>query len=138
MGKIKYFIFIVTLLLVWLGASGCQVVKVEDVRIEDLDYTVVRERDIPEELLAIIQEKKSEPFELTYEQEGYLYVVRGYGKKDTGGYSISVADLYLGKNGIYAELNLTGPETVEEGATGVSYPYIVLKLEGRTESVYFK
>lgn len=138
MHKIKYFIFIVVLLTVCLGVSGCRVVKVEDVRLEDLDYTVVRERDIPEELVTMIQEKKSDPFDLTYEQEGYLYVVRGYGKKDTGGYSISVADLYLGKNGIYAELNLTGPETVEEGAKGASYPYIVLKLEGRNEPVYFK
>lgn len=138
MYKVKYFIFIAVLLSIWLVVSGCQVVKVEDVRVEDLDYTVVRERDIPDELMSLIQEKKSEPFDLTYEQEGYLYVVRGYGKKDTGGYSISVADLYLGKNGIYAELTLTGPETVEDGAKGASYPYIVLKLEGRTEPVYFK
>lgn len=137
MKKIRYFIFIICALMIWL-AAGCQVVKVEDVRIEDLDYTVVRERDIPEELMSLIQDQKKEPFDLTYEQEGYLYIVRGYGKKDTGGYSISVSDLYLGKNAIYVQLDLTGPVTLEECAEGVSYPYIVLKLEGRTEPVYFK
>lgn len=44
----------------------------------------------------------------------------------------------MGKNAIYVELNLTGPVTIEEKAEGASYPYLVLKLEGRTEPVCFK
>jgi hypothetical protein len=112
-------------------------VKVENVRVEDLDYTVVSDRDLPEELMTIIQEKKGEGFEFTYEYEGYLYIAKGYGKQDTGGYSITVNDLYLGKNAIYVEMDLYGPETIDEMAEGVSYPYIVCKLEGRTEPVIF-
>lgn len=132
----KIYCFILAILMLVL--SGCKMIKVENVRVEDLDYTVVRERDIPETLMALIQEKKAEPFEATYEYEGYLYVVRGYGKQESGGYSITVSDLYLGKNAIYIEMDLTGPETVEEKTEGVSYPYIVLKLEGRTEPVFFQ
>ena len=134
MRKISCFVLIFLMIMM----SGCKMVTVENVRVEDLDYTVVRDRDIPETLMTMIQEKKAEPFELTYEYEGYLYVVKGYGKQETGGYSISVSDLYLGKNAIYIEMNLVGPETTEQKAEGASYPYIVLKLENRTEPVYFQ
>lgn len=134
MRKISYF-FLVILMTVM---SGCKMIKVENVRVEDLDYTVVREMDIPEQLMSMIQEQKAEPFEVTYEHEGYLYVARGYGKQETGGYSITVSDLYLGKNAIYIEMDLVGPETTEQKTAGVSYPYIVLKLEGRTEPVFFQ
>lgn len=127
--------FLVTLMLL---LSGCKMIKVENVRVEELDYTVVRETDIPETLMALIQEKKAEAFDATYEHEGYLYIVRGYGKQKSGGYSITVSDLYLGKNAIYVEMDLVGPETLEEKTEGVSYPYIVLKLEGRTEPVFFQ
>ena len=128
------------LLLAFLSTAltGCKMIKVENVRVEDLDYTVVRESDIPETLMTEIQAKKAEPFEMTYEQEGYLYVVRGYGKQESGGYSISVSDLYLGKNAIYIQTDLVGPETAEQKTKGVSYPYIVLKLEGRSEPVFFQ
>lgn len=125
-------------LILAIVLSGCKMIKVENVRVEDLDYTVVRQSDIPEALMTMIQEKKAEPFEVTYEHEGYLYVVRGYGKQTTGGYSITVSDLYLGKNAIYIEMDLVGPETEEQKAEGASYPYIVLKLEGRTEPVFFQ
>lgn len=134
MRKISCFFLVILMLML----SGCKMIKVENVRVEDLDYTVVRERDIPEILMTLIQEKKAEPFEATYEHEGYLYIVRGYGKQETGGYSITISDLYLGKNAIYVEMDLVGPETTEEKTEGASYPYIVLKLEGRTESVYFQ
>ncbi len=134
MRKINCFFLVILMLML----SGCKMIKVENVRVEDLDYTVVRERDIPETLMTLIQEKKAKPFEATYEHEGYLYIVRGYGKQETGGYSITVSDLYLGKNAIYVEMDLVGPETAEQKTEGASYPYIVLKLEGRTESVYFQ
>lgn len=138
MRRLNYLLFVISLMMIIITTAGCKVVKVENVRVEDLDYTVVTDRDIPEILKSLIQEQKTEPFELTYEFEGYLYVVKGYGKQDTGGYSIRVNDLYLGKNAIYAEMDLVGPETIEERAEGASYPYIVLKLEGRTEPVFFE
>lgn len=116
---------------------GCSVGKIENIRVRDLDYTVVSEKDIPEKLMETIEERKEEAFHLAFESDGYLYVARGYGAKDTGGYSITVSDLYLGKNGIYVQTELFGPETEADMKKGVSYPYIVLKLEGRTEQVMF-
>lgn len=131
-------ICIVLLGVLITALTGCKMIKVENVRVEDLDYTVVRESEIPETLMTEIQTRKAEPFELTFEQEGYLYAVRGYGKQESGGYSIQVSDLYLGKNAIYIQTDLVGPETSEEKTKGVSYPYIVLKLEARAEVVCFQ
>lgn len=131
-------ISILILVILMIALTGCKMIKVENVRVEDLDYTVVRESDIPEQLMTVIHEKKAEPFDMTYEHEGYLYVVRGYGKQNSGGYSIVVSDLYLGKNAIYIQTDLVGPETEEQKTEGVSYPYIVLKMEGRTEPVFFQ
>ena len=34
---------------------------------------------------------KAGEFKLTYTANGYLYIARGYGMQDTGGYSIQVA-----------------------------------------------
>ncbi len=116
---------------------GCSVGKIENIRVRDLDYTVVNEKDIPEKLKETIESKKAESFQLAFESSGYLYIARGYGAKETGGYSVTVSDLYLGKNGIYVQTQLYGPETEKDMKKGVSYPYIVIKLEGRTEPVMF-
>lgn len=118
--------------------AGCSIGKVENIRVEDLDYTVVNEEDIPSELAALMEERKTEPFQLSYESDGYLYVARGYGAQSTGGYSISVSDMYLGEGAIYVQTDLSGPRTPADELPGTSYPYIVLKLEGRTEPVIFQ
>ena len=39
-------------------------------------------------------EKKEASFKMTYADSGYLYLCVGYGKQDSGGYSITVDDLY--------------------------------------------
>ena len=118
--------------------TGCSLSKVENIRVKDLDYTVVNEEDIPAELAEEIEERKAEPFQVTFEDSGYLYVARGYGKQDSGGYSIAVSDLYLGQGAVYIQTDLKGPRTTAEKLPGVSYPYIVLKLEGRTEPVIYQ
>lgn len=117
--------------------TGCSIGKVENIRVRELDYTVVNERDIPEKLKETIEKRKETPFQLAFESEGYLYIAKGYGIRDTGGHCITIEDLYLGKNGIYVQTVLYGPETEEEKGRGKSYPYIVIKLEGRNEPVMF-
>lgn len=124
-------------LLLMIFMMGCSIGKVENIRIRELDYTVVSDREIPKRLKEAIEERKKEGFQLAFESDGYLYLARGYGGKETGGYSITVKDLYLGKNSIYIQTELYGPETEAEMKKGISYPYIVVKLEGRTEPVQF-
>ena len=132
----KKHIMTMVLTLVFFMA-GCSIGKVENIRIRELDYTVVSDRDIPQRLQEAIEERKEEAFQLAFESEGYLYLARGYGAKQTGGYSITIKDLYLGKNSIYIQTELYGPETEAEMKKGISYPYVGVKLEGRKEPVQF-
>ena len=125
------------LLLCTCVLSGCNV-KTQDVeKLEDLDFTVLAPEHIPQELLDVLEEKKTAPFKVTYEDEGYLYICVGYGKQKTSGYSIAVEDLYLTTNAIYVDTELLGPGQGEGTADAVTCPYIVLKLEYMDKSVVF-
>ena len=118
--------------------SGCSVQKNETEKLKDLDYTIVEEKEVPEELQGILEEKKTESFKLTYEAEGSLYLCIGYGKQATGGYSISVAELYLSENAIYFDTNLIGPDPSETVSETVSYPYLVIRTEYLDKPVVFQ
>ena len=84
---------------------------------------------MPEELKEMIEERKVEPFKLTYSDNEYLYICVGYGEQETGGYSITVDELYLTDSAIYAQTTLLGPEASDKGNKVASYPVIVIKTE---------
>ena len=95
-----------------------------------------------EELKKIIEEKKEKEFKITYQDGDFLYICVGYGKQETGGYSITVNELYLTANAIYMDTNLIGPEPDKKELyhakeDGVSYPYVVVKMEYMDKSVVF-
>ena len=68
-------------------------------KIKDLEYTVQKESELPEELLSKIKEKQKEPFRMTYVTDGYLYIAKGYGIQETSGYSIQITELYEAAEG---------------------------------------
>ena len=103
-----------------------------------VDYTVVENADLPEELRKLIESKKDKVMRLTYTTKDYTYVVAGYGTRETSGYSIKVNDVYTGDNALYIDLNLIGPAAGEAVNEVETYPVIVLKMERREESVVFK
>ena len=57
----------------------------------------------------------------------------GYGIQPTGGYSISVEELYLSTNAIYINTNLIGPMKGETVTEVESYPYLVVQIENRMD-----
>lgn len=131
-------IFLVCLCMVFLVSfSGCGYEEENTEKVCDLDFTVLREEEIPEELAQVINEKKAEPFHLTYEDDA-LYIAVGYGEKDSGGYSIEVQELYLGKTAICFHTKLIGPKKSDKVEEANSYPYIVVKTEYREEKVVFE
>ncbi len=70
-----------------LGAlllTGCGLLSKENVKLRDLDFTVLSEEKIPEELKTVIAEKGTEPFQLTYSDNQNLYISIGYGEQKTG------------------------------------------------------
>jgi len=121
--------------MVFLG--GCSMLSEENVKLRDLDFTVLSEEKIPEELKSIIEEKKAQPFKLTYSDNEYLYICIGYGEQATGGYSIAVNELYLTDSAIHVNTQLLGPENSERGSNVPSYPFIVIKTEFLDQTVIF-
>lgn len=135
----RYYPFIVFfLILLAVFLTGCRGKKASMDKIKDLEFTVVENKEIPEELLSIIEEKKSSEFKMTYRSEGSLYICRGYGQQQTGGYSIAVNELYLTENAIYLNTSLIGPSREENSSNAPSYPYIVIKVEFIDKSVVFQ
>ena len=117
---------------------GCSVQKDDMEKLRDIEFTVVDEMKIPVELKQYIEDEKEEPFEIVYGDEGYLYLAKGYGTKETSGYSIEVKECFETSNIIYMETNLLGPQKKEEIQEEESFPYIVLKIEYSDKSVVFE
>ena len=98
-------------------------------KLRDLEFAVIGPDETPQELAQIIEEKKNDSFRLTYTSGNDLYIAAGYGKQETGGYSITVPELYLTDNSIIVKTELKGPERSEPTGEEPSYPYIVLRTE---------
>lgn len=108
-------------------------------KVKDLEFTVITEENAPEELLAIVEEKKQEGFKLTFQDNGFLYICRGYGKQETGGFSITVDALYETENAVYFDTTLAGPVPgEEEKRQSPSYPYVIVKTELVDKPVVFE
>lgn len=138
MRRLVFLVLLLTIIITALGLTGCKAEDTDVKKIKDLEFTVVEDADLPGELKEIIDEKKEEPFKLSYSNKDYLYIVVGYGKQNSGGYSISVDDLYLTSNAIYINTNLIGPTQNDLVSQGVTYPYVVVKLEFMDEKVVFE
>ena len=121
-----------------LMLSGCTLLSEERIKLRDLDFTVLSEEKIPAELMTIIEEKKSAPFQITYTDNENLYICVGYGQQETGGYSIAVEELYLTDTNICVDTTLLGPEASEKSNKTPSFPFIVLKTEFLEQTVIFE
>lgn len=129
------FLFLVLCLTVLIGcAAGAE--KPE--KIKELEYTVQKEGELPEELLNKIREKQKEPFRMTYVTDGYLYIAKGYGIQETSGYSIQITDLYESAEGVVLYTELIGPGKEEPVLKVETYPYIVVKLKDLGLDVLFQ
>lgn len=128
MKKIKLVCALMIFVII-LELYGCSGNYNDEIARKALEYTVLKETEIPEEFLAQIQEKKTEEFKLTYRDNEYLYIARGYGEKSTGGYSICVTNLTSEKEAIYFETNLVRPQQNENVNEVSSFPYVVVKTE---------
>ncbi|MDE7339485.1 MAG: protease complex subunit PrcB family protein [Lachnospiraceae bacterium] len=106
-------------------------------KVKDLDFTVITEDKLPEELFSMIEEKKVSPFKITFQDQGFLYICVGYGEQETAGYSIAVNELYETGNAVYIDTNLIGPGPEEKGKLTPTYPYVVVKTENVNKSVVF-
>jgi hypothetical protein len=138
MRRFRISVLLLTIMIMAIGLAGCKTEDTDVKKIKDLEFTVVEDADLPGELKEIIDEKKEEPFKLSYSNKDSLYIVVGFGKQNSGGYSIAVDELYLTSNAVYIDTNLIGPSQEDMVTQGVTYPYVVVKLELREERVVFE
>lgn len=129
---------IMVAVLVMTSLCGCSISKKDTNKVRDLEFTVVEDGEVPEELMKLIEEKKQSLFKLTYSNDESLYIVIGYGVQQTGGYSISVGELYLTSNSIVIKTNLIGPSKDETPTQEPSFPYVVVKTELIDQPVIFQ
>ena len=126
-------------LLGWLlFLAGCGIEKTDPGKLRDLEFTLVDDSQIPEELKPLIEEKKAAEFKMSFDTGEFRYIAVGYGAQKTGGYSIMVEALYETRNAIYIKTNLMGPAKGETVTEVESYPYVVIKTEFLDKSVVFE
>ena len=121
-----------------IAFTGCSAGAKDKEKMKDLEYTVVGENDVPQELKDLIFEKKKEPFKLTYADGQDMYIVIGAGTQESGGYSIAVKELYLTENSIVYKTELLGPEKDEAKGSEESCPVLIVKTVFCEEPVVFK
>ncbi|NLP15989.1 MAG: protease complex subunit PrcB family protein [Clostridiales bacterium] len=137
MKRQKTIAMLLLIIITVFGLLGCKRDDSEIKKLRDLEFTVVEDADLPGELKEIIDEKKDKLFRLHYSNKDFLYIVVGYGKQNSGGYSIAVEELFLTDNAIYIDTNLIGPSQDDLVTQGVTYPYIVVKLEYMDKKIVF-
>ena len=124
--------------LLTLPLTSCSIEKVKAQDGVKPEYTVMKEEDFPDKVKELIEENKESEFQLTYQDGSYLYLLKGYGKQETGGYSIQIEDLSLWDNAIHLQTTLIGPEEDKDLKDEPSYPYLVVKMKYREEPVIFE
>lgn len=127
-----------TLVLVALLLAGCTIIEDRTQKEKDIDFTVLPEQEIPKPLLEKIKQKQDNVFKMTYSDDNYLYICVGYGAQETGGYSVTVDELYLTANAIYINTSLLAPDEKLNRKGMVSYPYICVKMEYIDKTVVFE
>lgn len=120
-----------------IGFTGCHGEE-EDEKKQELSFTVVGEKDVPQALAELITKKKENTFKLTYADGQDMYIVIGAGPQSGGGYSMRVKELYQTDNSVVIKTELAGPETGESAGSGLSYPVLIVKTEYRDLPVVFK
>lgn len=121
-----------------LCMCGCAVQEDTEEKLRDLEFTVVAEGEQPEALKEVMEQKKTSPFQISYTLGEELYLAIGYGEQQTGGYSISVDELYETENSIVVNTTLIGPAPEEQVVQSLTYPHIVIKLERIDKDVDFR
>ena len=128
-------------------SSGCR--KEAARERQDLDFTVCAQTELPDDLRGLIEEKKTQAFQISYTTKEHLYIVVGYGEHDRTNLSVVVEELYKTDRAIYVKTNLKTMESMEQDqadsqrqtASGTDsiqtdtqyaepsmYPYIVIRL----------
>ena len=123
-------------LVIQLQGCGMQVLPQEERK--EVSFTIISKECIPDSLAKLIEERKEEEMKLTYVDQGKRYIVIGYGRQNSGGYSIYIKDFYKTENALYVDTCLMGPKEKKEAQETASYPVMVLRISEMGLPVVFQ
>lgn len=118
--------------------GGCSVEKVKTEKIREVEFTVLDEETMPQELHNMVQERKNKPFKVTYADGEALYIAQGYGSRPTSGYSVEVKECYETANAVCFHTSLIGPSREETIAEAETFPFVAVKVEFIDKNVVFE
>lgn len=118
--------------------QGCKIRVLPQEERQEVSFTIISKECIPDSLAKLIEERKEEEMKLTYVDQGKRYIVIGYGKQNSGGYSIYIKDFYKTENAIYVDTCLMGPKEKKEVQETSSYPVMVLRISEMGLPVVFQ
>lgn len=136
--KLRKGIGLMLCVLLGFTSAGCSLLGQDAGERIAVEFTVVPADEVPGELQEILENHKTEEIKMTWEGDNGLYIIRGYGKQPTGGYSITADAVELGEDGLHVTTTLIGPSQEQQPAQELSYPYIVLKVEDTEQEVIFE
>ena len=134
-GLFRVFLMVLVATLA-VSLAGCQFSKIEEGERTPLEYTIVKQEEIPAEAAELMEQKKENAFQMTYQVGGVRYLMKGYGQQLTGGYSIQVEEVSESENAVFCKTGLIGPSEDQAGSEP-SYPCIVLKITDTSKPVQF-
>lgn len=134
----RKFIYVILCALLAIMMSGCGIQNDDHKDYQAVDYTVVKVGEIPDEVNELISSQGEKAFQMIYRSDGWLYIMRGYGRQKTGGYSIRILEVGISGEMLHIKSELLGPQTKDEQKGGGSSPYFVLKLEDPGYPVIFE
>ena len=126
--KKKLLSMLLTLSLLF-SLTGCNLGNQAIIKVRDLEFTVLDPEQVPKPLQEVIDENLADEMKLSYQNNGKLFIARGFGEQKSGGYSIAVEQCYLGEDAIHVKFQLIGPPKAENLTDEVSYPYVVIQME---------
>ena len=68
------------IILIFMNLAGCRLIRIEEAERKPLSYTVTEPGQLPEEAQRLVEEKKAEEFQITYQSGDELYLIKGYGR----------------------------------------------------------
>ena len=133
---------LLTVIAVTTLLSGCSFGTIEEQKTGDVTYEIVKKEEIPEQLKEEIKEAGKKEMWISYADTGnegrYLYIVRGYGRQETTGYSIEVNECYETEHTVVVRTTLLGPQKKEKTHKKKTYPYIVIKIPYTDKQIIYE
>ena len=117
--------------------ASCRITDVSEGERKELSYAIVKPGDFPPEIDQILRRKKESAFQMAYESGDDLYILRGYGKQKSGGFSIQIEEVSKSENAVFVRTKLVGPAAKEEQKGAASCPYSSeMLLEEKSIAMY--